>query len=565
MPTHVAHHQIHPSPIPDLGTLSHGFDTSLLRKEKELYEGYNFERINPQHPNEKATWSLVTKTRMPVSQGDLLAMVNKQKRKRSSAAWDLLQSDEMKGYKRLQVDELINNRARSDPRFEYTLAGLKLDQTRDKRGNRGTSAFQVILKRQLRKDLANPGPMSLEKLHEQHREIVDLTGGSQAFSEGSSQDYVGGGPPSPHQFAMPPHHGFPDHHGFGAPTHQPPFIHQAGPPMHEGHSGMVHGSPPAHHHMPQMEDPFVHPDHLQAHLPPHFAAHKPSHMPPHGGHPEKQKEPKHTTHKAENKGHKPQVHQEKPRKPESKHRKSHSEPEWDFLSESSEASQAYTDQTADTSYYSNNSSRKDSKHHGGKDSRRSSRSHQDHHDHDKHEQVYRMHRRKPAASPDRSQRSNRPRYEVEEIEVVPASNTRVHRPYLPRSRTSAHRSERLVERIERPINHSRHMSYDDDRHYDFRGLTPPGRRSSVYAAKRPLALDLYDARDEQDRLEMNVRRELVRENERRKPGRGEAIARQLEREAEEIRRHDNVLGRDRLYDDRPGHYSRGYDNEYLPY
>ncbi|KAL8951724.1 MAG: hypothetical protein Q9222_002337 [Ikaeria aurantiellina] len=553
----------------NLSTLNHGFDTSLLRKEKDLYEGYNFERISPQHPNEKATWSLVTKTRMPVSQSELLAMVNKQKRKRSSAAWELLQSDEMKGYKRVQVDELINNRTRSDPRFEYTLAGLKLDQTRDKRGNRSTSAFQVILKRQLRKDLANPGPMSLEKLHEQHREVVDLTGGSQAFSEGSSQDYVGGSPPSPPQFALPPHHGFPDHNGFGGPHHQPPFIHQPGPPMHEGHPGMVHGSPPPppppHHHMPQVEDSFVHPDHMQARLPPHFAAHMPADMPPHGSHAEKHKEPKQAIHKVESQGQKPKIHQEKPRKPESRHRKSHSEPDWDFLSESSEASQAYTDQTADTSYYSNNSSRKDTRHHGGKDSRRSSRSHHDDRDHDKHGQVYRMHRRKPAVSPDRSQRSNRPRYEVEEIEVVPASNTRVHRPYLTRSRTSAHRPERFIERIERPVGQSRHMSYDDDRHHDFRGLTPPGRRSSVYAAKRPLALDLYDAREEQDRYEMDVRRELLRETERRKYERGEAVARQLEREAEEIRRRDSTLGRDRLYDDRPGRYSRGYDNEYLHY
>ncbi|KAL8719259.1 MAG: hypothetical protein Q9225_003718 [Loekoesia sp. 1 TL-2023] len=562
MPPHAGHQHIAPPPIGPLGSLGHEFDTALLRKEKDSYEGYNFERITPQHPQEKATWSRVTKTKMPLSQGELLAMVSKQKRKGLSA-WQLLKSDEMKGFKRKQVDQLIDDRTRADPRFEYELAGLKLDQYSDRRGTRGTSAFQVILRRHLRKDLATAGPAGLGKLQEPHREIVDLTGMSEEPSEGSSQGFLGGASPPRHHFAPPPHHGFPDHHGFQQPPHPPPFIHHPGPPMHEIHHEVPHGSPPP-HHMPHLEGPFIHQDPHQAHPPPPFIPNMPHPMPHHQeGHHEILGEVKEAKPKKESKDSKPTIHQVKPHKSEKKHKRAPSDSDWDHLSESSDFSQAYTDRTPDT-VYSSNSSRKDKTYHKTRDSRRSSRNHHDDYGNERHAEVYRIHRRKPTISPDRSRPSGRSRHEIEEIEVIPGSNLRSHRPYLARSHTSAHRPERFPEHFERPTFHSRHMSYEDDRHHSFRGLTPPGRRGAVYAPKRSLALDLYDAREEQERIEREeIRRELLREERRREELR-ESVARQMEREAEGMRRpfgRDRGLSNDGFYDERPGRYSRGYDND----
>ncbi|KAL8803785.1 MAG: hypothetical protein Q9182_002995 [Xanthomendoza sp. 2 TL-2023] len=582
------HQHVRPPPMRGPGKFGPEFDTSLLRKEKDTYEGYNFERIIPQQPNEKATWALVTKTRMPIGQAELRAMVDKQRRKGPSAAWNLLKSGEMKGFKRKQVDELISDRRAADPRFEHELVGLKLDQITDRRGDRSTTAFQVILKRQLRKDLSNAGPAGLGPLHESYREVVDLTGGSQDPSDGSNQDFFGANSP-PRHFMPPPHHRFPDqhgfdhppHHGFEHPPHPPPIVHHhPGPPMHEAPHEVHHGSSPPHHRphqtMPHFEDPFVqHDPHLAHHMHhnphrmPHpqsapFAPHVSGDWQPHEGHKENPKEAKQAKHHKGAMDMKPKIHQEESYRSEKKHRKAHSESDWDYFSESSSSSKAYTDRTPDTSY-SNSSSRKDAKRPGGKDSRRSSHSHHDDHGSDRHEQVYRVHRRKPVVSSDRLRQSERPQYHVEDVEVIPASTTRKHRPYLARSRTSAHRPERLVEHLERPAFQSRHMSYDDDRHRDLRGLTPPGRRGSMHALPRPLAVDVYDHREEQDRLEREeMRREILRE-ERRKEELHESVARQLEREADERRRRDRAMSRDILYDERPGRWSRGFDTDRFPY
>ena len=593
-PPHVGHQHMPPRQMGGPGIIGHEFDTNLLQKEKDSYEGYNFERMAPQHPNEKATWSLVTKTKMPLSQSELLAMVKKQKQKGPSA-WQLLKSDEMKGFKRKQVDQLIDDRTRADPRFQYELAGLKLDQYSDyRRGTRGTSAFQVILRRHLRQDLANAGPAGLGKLQEPHREIVDLTGLSEDPSEGSSQGFIGGSSSPRHHFAPPPNHGIPDHHGFKPPPPQPPFVHQHGPPMHEIRPEVHRGSPPL-HHMPPLGDPFIHEDPHQARPPPPFMPNMPMHMhmPHQDGHREKPKEVKEMKPKEakegkqkESKEWKPTIHQVKPQKPEKKHKRAPSDSDWDHLSDSSDSSQAYTARTPDTGYSSNSSRLDKNANDRGKDSRRSSRNHHDDYSNDRHGEVYRIHRRKPTMSPDPPRPSGRSRYDVEDIEMIPGSNSRAHRPYLTRSRTSAHRPDRFLDNVDRPVFHSRHMSYDDDHHHSFGGMTPPSRRGSVYAPKRPLALDLYNAREEQERIQRDeIRRELLREErmkeellreeqrrreefqreERRKEEELRAsVARQLQREAEDRRRafgRDRGMSNDGLYDERPGLYSRGYDND----
>ncbi|KAL8870660.1 MAG: hypothetical protein Q9174_003342, partial [Haloplaca sp. 1 TL-2023] len=566
---HIAGHQQarHP-PLDRLDHRGHDFDTTLLRKEKDLYEGYTFERVIPQQPNEKASWSVVNKERLPVSQGELVAMVNKQKRK-GPLAYKLLMSDDMKGFKRKQVSQLIDDRRRSDPRFDYELAGLKLEQYKDRRG-RGTSTFQVILKRQLRKDLPTAGLTGFAKLHEPAREIVDLTRLPDEPSEGSSQGFHRGSPPLPH-FGSPPRDVFMDQNPFDHPPHQMPFMNppqQPMPAMHPPHQPMpgmhheMHGPPSPHHGLhgppspPQvmhMEEPFI-----QVPPPPPFAPQVPHH--PHQGPPMGMpKEPKEASHRKEPRHEKPMIHQDKPHKTPG-HRKLPSESDWDFVTDSSDSSRGYGERTPETSR-SGSSARKNKDYRGGKDSRRSSRSHRDDRDRDGHGNVYRMHRRKPTVSPERPRRnSGRPQYDAEDVEILPASNSRSHRPYLHRSRTSAHRVEHAPEYLDRPTFHSRHMSYDEDRRRDFRGLTPPGRRTSVLAPKRPLALDIFDARESQDRLAREeIRRELIREQ-RREAELRESVARELDRE-EEMRRRERMLGRDILSEERPGRYSRGYDND----
>ncbi|KAL8661167.1 MAG: hypothetical protein Q9202_005824 [Teloschistes flavicans] len=538
--------------------LDRKFDTSLLQKEKDQYEGYSYEKVTPQLPKEKATWSVVTKTKMPLSQAELLAMVNKQKRK-GPAAYVLLLSQDMKGFKRQQVENLIEDRTNADPRFDYKLSGLKLDQQTDRRGVRTTSAFQVILKRTLRKDIG---------FREPHREVVDLTKMSDDPSEGSSQGYPHGSPPL--HFGSVPREGFMDQPRFERPPHQMPFVHPPAPSMHDIHGN--HPVPPP-HHIPNVESPFVRHDPHQAHPPPQFMPPMASHPPLHHAHTEKlegnAKPVKDVKHKKEEKHSKPVVHQEKIHNPHG-HRKAASESDYDFVSESSDCSRAYTDRTPSTSY-SGNSARKDSDRHRGKDSRRSSRSHHDEYangSNQRHEEVFRIHRRKPTVSPDPPRRSTRAYYTVEDFEVIPASTTRTQRPHLARSRTSAHRPEPM----DRPAVHTRHMSYDDDRHYNFRGLTPPGRRGSVYAPKRPLALDMYDAREEQehldrlDRMDRGAgRRDLLREERRREEIR-EAVTREMDREAEEMRRRERTLPRDTFYDEaRPRRFSRGYDHDRFPF
>ncbi|KAI4119266.1 MAG: hypothetical protein LQ345_000788 [Seirophora villosa] len=571
MPPHLGQPRMSPPLMGGFGGLGQEFDTSLLRKEKDSYEGYNFERVNPQHPREKATWALVTKTKMPLGQSELLAMVNKQKRK-GPTAWQLLKSEEMKGFKRKQVDELIEERKRADPRFSFDLVGLKLDQyTNRQRGVRGTSAFQVILRRHVRKDLTSAGPAGLANLHEPHREVVDLTGGSEDPSEGSSRGFYGAGSSPPPHIRQTPQHGFPDRHGPVHPPPPPPFVYHPGPPTrevrHEDHHHDVHRASPSPPHMPHFEGPFIHQDPHQAERPPPFVPHMHPQAPPHDRNDERYRDAKGGKHKKDSKGWKapkPEIHQSKPHKSERKHKRVPSEPDWDYFSESSDSSQAYTDLTPDT-VPSTNSSRNDKKgYYKGKDSRRDSHSHHD----DRDEQVYRVHRRKPTISPDRSRPSGRSRYEVEDVELIPATHLRNARPYLTRSRTSGQRQDRWPQQSDRSAFHTRHMSYDDERHHSPRGLTPPSRRGSVYAPKRATALDLYDAHEQQEGFEREeIKRELLREKHRKDELR-ESVARQLEREAEEMRRplaRERLISSDALYDERPGRYSRGYDNDRFVY
>ncbi|KAL9611954.1 MAG: hypothetical protein Q9167_003441 [Letrouitia subvulpina] len=548
--------QIH-DPMLDghLRHLSRDYDTSLLRKEKDQYEGYSFEKLEAEHPHQKATWALARRTKMPLPQTDLLAQVNKQKRK-GNLARDLLFSSEMYGFKRRQVEQLISDRTQADPRFNYDLVGLKLDQSRHSRG-RITTAFQVILKRRIKSDLTNVVSPPSNKLHEPMSEIIDLTGGSDSRSEGSIQDYFGSVPSGPH---------FP-HHENRSFEHQPgPFVRGLSPGIHHGPSPVPHGFPPIHHggppphhdalpphhgglpmdHSLPMDDLFMHQGHQQNMPPPQPIFHDQPDLP--RSKPVKMGEP----HKSS-----PKLHQGKPQKSHHKHGRSSSDTESDSASDISGFSRTDTARTPDTAY-SSYSSNKGKKYHEGHKHHRSSRNPHDDED------VYRVHRRKPARSPDRSPRRDHGRYEIEEVAILPASSSRKNHPYLSRSRTIDYHHERPTSL------HHRALSYDDERPQGLRGLAP-NRRSSVYAPSRILEVDLFDERAERARFEKDeMKREIIREEVEKDRQREEvqrevrkeiAAVKSLEKEADARRRHERGLAGERLYEDRPGRYSRGYDND----
>ena len=85
---------------------------------------------------------------MPLSQDDLRTHVAKEKKKGQSPTEQYSDPD-MKGFKKKQVDRLLQerNRDETDPRFVYELASLKLVQKMTKQTIRQTTAMQIILKR----------------------------------------------------------------------------------------------------------------------------------------------------------------------------------------------------------------------------------------------------------------------------------------------------------------------------------------------------------------------------------------------------------------------------------
>ena len=98
--------------------------------------------------DEKATWKIVIKTNMPLSQRELRAHIAEDKKKGRSVTEQYVHPD-MKGFQKQQVDRLLEdrNREETDPLFVYKLASLRLVKIKSKQTTRQTSAMQIILKR----------------------------------------------------------------------------------------------------------------------------------------------------------------------------------------------------------------------------------------------------------------------------------------------------------------------------------------------------------------------------------------------------------------------------------
>lgn len=118
------------------------------------YEGYTFTKCDFKQTGQKETWAVARMTPMPVSQEDLKDHI-KRNRKKHITALDEYNDEKMKGFKRKQVDNLIQECTKidGDYGYEYELASIKLDARKTKSKLSETLSMQVILKRQLRADL----------------------------------------------------------------------------------------------------------------------------------------------------------------------------------------------------------------------------------------------------------------------------------------------------------------------------------------------------------------------------------------------------------------------------
>lgn len=165
--------------------------SSNSSKGPVLYEEYIFTKEQVR-PGQKEAWSRSRKTAIPRDQNDLQDRVNQQLKKEGPSRKQL-NAPEMAGNKQVQIKQLLENRMRrDDPRFEYLLASIKLDQRRTKKSVE-TSTMDVIVKRQLRPDIPFDPAMPLTAPPPiVSNELVDLT--AQHGLPGPFQ----GGPPQIH-------------------------------------------------------------------------------------------------------------------------------------------------------------------------------------------------------------------------------------------------------------------------------------------------------------------------------------------------------------------------------
>ncbi|PWY63881.1 hypothetical protein BO70DRAFT_269184, partial [Aspergillus heteromorphus CBS 117.55] len=111
------------------------------------YLGYTFFKATA-IPGHKSTWSHVERSKMNLSQADLLRLVHKQARKSPIAE----QYQALSKVKRAHVDQLISELRKSDPRFEWTCVLVKEDEKpfkgkNSRRGDYETLSMNVIIMR----------------------------------------------------------------------------------------------------------------------------------------------------------------------------------------------------------------------------------------------------------------------------------------------------------------------------------------------------------------------------------------------------------------------------------
>ncbi|KAL2011399.1 hypothetical protein VTN00DRAFT_4117 [Thermoascus crustaceus] len=122
-----------------------------------FYEGWTFYQADPEEPGQRPTWSRATKTKMHLSQDVLAKMVQRQKKKMTTAE----QYQSLSKLKRAHVDRLIEDHKiqDNDPRFDWSCVYVTLDMKQVKRkgarrGNYEVISMDVVIMRKLRPDIS---------------------------------------------------------------------------------------------------------------------------------------------------------------------------------------------------------------------------------------------------------------------------------------------------------------------------------------------------------------------------------------------------------------------------
>lgn len=155
------------------------------------YEGWTFYRADPEMSGQKPTWSRATKTKMYLSQDELVKMVQKRKKKTTVTE----QYQNLGKFKRAHVDRLIKDHKRqdNDPRFDWTCVYIKVDgKLVKKRGSLRSDyeaiSMDVVIMRKLRPNIpikAVAGASSGSK--NAFGELVDLNTPSKAKDKDQNQ------------------------------------------------------------------------------------------------------------------------------------------------------------------------------------------------------------------------------------------------------------------------------------------------------------------------------------------------------------------------------------------
>ena len=197
-------------------------------RDHVILEGYIIAR--------EPTYATAKRTRWHAKEDELRELVKKQLKRGTSAYVPLNRDSEIKHSRRGQVARLVqdrNSHTLNDPRTQYELAALKMEQFHTRNG--ADERLKVILRRRVRPGLPNdpsrpvtappPNPSS---------EIIDLTQ-SDDYERSSQSSYP----------SSPPLH-VPGHGDFSLPVHPPPVHHggQAGPQIFDhGFPQQPFGSP----------------------------------------------------------------------------------------------------------------------------------------------------------------------------------------------------------------------------------------------------------------------------------------------------------------------------------
>ena len=140
-------------PVSDSGS----FPSNI--KPPIFYVGYILSKQPCEKVGQTETWKIVKRERMPAAQIDLKDQIEKH-RKRGVTGLDQYNHPDMKGFKRRQIDELIQECVAmdDDKRFEYIIASIRRD-TRRRLSRLETSTMHVILKRRPRQGIDMRGPL----------------------------------------------------------------------------------------------------------------------------------------------------------------------------------------------------------------------------------------------------------------------------------------------------------------------------------------------------------------------------------------------------------------------